>query len=234
MIFNTHMGFFDIFKRHPNYDQERPQNSFENVTPKQMAAHVAKTRYGAFQLTEAIRPAYDLAVVPREGYRHCKTTVPSINGPTIEIPVIIAAASREKLLDIFRDLIEPLGEDVDLVLETSHDRTQLEHEDLRREGIDLPILQSVLFDFEDVLLDDGYSGIAVIHPDLPLEIQLDEHKLLAIFGEELSEFEDILESHGVRCDEQIRFISEADHVHVSSEELEQRFQEFRSRLGLDD
>jgi hypothetical protein len=27
-------------------------------------------RYGRFMLTDAIRPSYDLKIVPRQGYRH--------------------------------------------------------------------------------------------------------------------------------------------------------------------
>ena len=34
------------------------------------AAHMARRRYGSFTLTDAIRPGWQLDVVPRAGYRH--------------------------------------------------------------------------------------------------------------------------------------------------------------------
>ena len=33
-------------------------------------AHLARRRYGHFTLTEAIRPAWQLGIVPEAGYRH--------------------------------------------------------------------------------------------------------------------------------------------------------------------
>ena len=39
------------------------------VSPEQLAAHLRVDQYGDFWLTEAIRPALDLQVVPRQGYR---------------------------------------------------------------------------------------------------------------------------------------------------------------------
>ena len=48
-------------------------------------------------------------------------------------------------------LIEQLGDVVDVVLETSHGHESRGHTDLYREYIDMPILQSTLWDFEDLL-----------------------------------------------------------------------------------
>ena len=36
---------------------------------KDLAAHLARNRYGRFTLTEAIRPGWQLDVVPQAGYR---------------------------------------------------------------------------------------------------------------------------------------------------------------------
>ena len=33
-------------------------------------AHLARRRYGHFTLTEAIRPAWQLGIIPEAGYRH--------------------------------------------------------------------------------------------------------------------------------------------------------------------
>src|SRR5262245_9767793 len=112
-----------------------------------MAAHLQVDRYGDFLLTDAIRPAPDLTVVPREGYRidvYCDEQA------GLKVPVLAASVSRERLFDVFLALLDPLGEVVDVVLETSHDEKEGEHQDLQREQIDLPVLQSHFCEFEDL------------------------------------------------------------------------------------
>jgi len=210
------------------------QSSFESLTEDQLEAHLAVWRYGNFELTNAIRPAYNLEVVPRCGYRH---DVFRDRETGVDIPVIMASASRTELFDLFLDLLDPLGDCVDVVLESSHDRVERNensHDDLYREYIDLPILKSTLYDFEENLLNDGCSGIAVLNPRLPLEVQFDEHKLLIMYGQDVHLFESILADYNIPCQEEIRFITEAEHVHSSSEELHQEFEQLKYRLGIED
>jgi hypothetical protein len=149
------------------------------------------------------------------------------------VPVLMAAVSRERLFEAFMDLLDPLGFTVDVVLETSHNRHNKGHVDLYREHIDLPVLKSVLWEYEDLLLNDGCTGLAVLNPDIPLEIQFDEHKLLIVYGEQLREFENIFRQRSVGCNEQVRFVTEAEHVHSSSDAYAGQFEELRTRLGMD-
>jgi hypothetical protein len=227
------MGFLQRFLK----DAERPapaprrQSSFQNVSEDQLEAHLNVARYGSFVLTDAVRPAYDLEIVPQAGYRHDSYRDRDTG---VAIPVLMAAASREQILDVFFDLLDPLGGEVDVVLETSHEQSSGRHQDLYREHIDLPVLKSILYDFEDLLLDDGCTGVAVLNPGLPLEVQFDEHKLLILYGHDLEEFEQILANYGLRSQPDIKFITEGEHVHSSSDELARRFEELRYRLGVDD
>ena len=226
------MGFLKPFFKNTYRDGESKQgrSSFENLSEDQLEAHLKIARYGDFMLTDAVRPSYDLQIVPQAGYRH---DFYQDKESGIKIPVIMASASRDVLLDIFLDLLEPLGHEVDVVLETSHDRRG-SHQDLYREDIDLPILKSSIFEFEEMLLGDGCTGIAVLNPDIPQEIQLDEHKLLIIYGQELADFEDILDDYGLPRMEKMRFITEAEHSHSSTDEFARQFEEMKFRLGIDD
>jgi hypothetical protein len=181
-------------------------------------------------LTEAVRPSYDLQVVPSQGFRHdCYRDEQSHTS----VPVLMAAVSSEGLFDTFMDLLDPLGSVVDVVLETSHNRSKTGHTDLYREHIDAPVLKSVLMEYEDMLLNDGCTGLAVLNPGVPQEIQFDEHKLLIVYGEQLEPFEDVLRERRVRCDDQLKFITEAEHVHSSSDHYTRQFDELRTRLGMD-
>lgn len=227
------MGFLKKFLKSTWRDGETLQgaSSFQNVSEDELNAHMEVARYGEFTLTDAVRPAYSLDVVPQTGYRN-EWYVDQNSGT--RIPVLMASVSRERLFDTFLSLLDPLGESVDVVLETSHNGNSSEHTDLYREHIDLSVLQSTLYDFEDMLLDDGCCGIAVLNPRQPMEVQLDEHKLLFVYGQDNGEYKKALNMNGVEVNEDLRFITEAEHVHSSSDEYQERFEQLCYHLGIDD
>ncbi|MCS7237149.1 MAG: hypothetical protein NZ899_02620 [Thermoguttaceae bacterium] len=206
-----------------------PSSSFARLSEEELETHLNIARYGNFTLTGAIRPSYDLEVIPVEGYR--RDLFRDDRGT--EIPVLMASVSQEHLFEVFLDLLDPLGPVVDVVLETSHDRPRGGHEDLYREQIDLPVLKSVLLEFEDLLVNDGCSGVAVLNPRIPAEVQFDEHKLLIVYSYDVRTFEQILGSHGILLKKSMRFITEAEHVHTSCEMYQELFDQLRMRLGLD-
>ncbi len=207
-----------------------PTSSFESLSSEQLEAHMDQFRYGAFDLTDAVRPSFDLQVIPKQGFRHDHYTDPKTGK---KIPVIMAAASRERLFDLLIDMLSCLGGTVDVVLETSHYGDTGEHQDLYREHMDLPVLKSTLYDFEEMLLNDGCTGLAVLNPRKQQEIQFDEHKMLICYGSPLEVFERVLIKHDVYPDEGIRFITEAEHVHSSSDLFARQFGQLQSRLGID-
>ncbi len=226
------MGFLKKFFRNVFRDGTMPlgTSSFEHLTKEELETHLGVAKYGEFALTEAVRPSYDLQVVPSQGYRH-DAYRDDENRTTV--PVLMGSITREQVFEAFLDLIDPLGSVVDVVLETSHNREARGHQDLYREQIDMPVLKSILWEYEDLLLNDGCLGIAVLNPGIPQEVQLDEHKLLIIYGENQSEYEAIFAEHQVVLDEEIRFITEAEHVHSSSDQYLQQFEELKTRLGMD-
>jgi len=93
-------------------------SSFQQLEHQELEAHLGINRYGSFTLTDAVRPSYDLEVVPSAGFRHDTYRDESSKQ---DVPVVMAAVSRERLFDTFMELLEPLGPVVDVVLETSHD-----------------------------------------------------------------------------------------------------------------
>lgn len=226
------MGFLKKFFRNVFREGTVPAgtSSFERLSEEELEAHLGVARYGEFVLTEAVRPSYDLQVVPAQGYRHDRYRDEQSR---TNVPVLMAAVSSETLFETFMDLIDPLGSVVDVVLETSHNRRQKGHTDLYREHIDLPVLKSILYEYEDLLVNDGCTGLAVLNPGVPLEVQFDEHKLLIVYGDDLEPFEDVFRGHSVPSDEQVRFITEAEHVHSSSDTYAEHFEELKTRLGMD-
>ncbi len=186
-------------------------------------------RYGDFWLTNAIRPSLQKQVIPREGYRR---EIYVDRDQDMRIPVLAAAVSREKLFDLFLELLQPLGEVVDVILETSHDGNGSHHRDLYREAIDLPVLQSHLCDYEDLLLHDGCTGIAVVSGSEPLEVQFDEHKLLVVYADRRRPFERILKDYGIHREDGLKLITEGEHLHNTTSEYLNQFEQLCYRLGI--
>ena len=227
------MGFLKNFFQNVFQEDAAPaplRSSFEQLSKEELEAHLGVRKYGGFTLTEAVRPSYDLKVVPCEGYRHDAYQDQDTN---TKLPVLMASASHEILFELFVELLEPLGNVVDVVLETSHARDGNGHVDLYREHMDMPVLLSTIWDFEDLLTNDGCTGLAVLNPQIPQEIQFDEHKLLIVYGEDLSRYEEILSRHNIPCNDEMKFITEAEHVHSSSDEYISQFEELKTRLGMD-
>jgi len=225
------MGFLKKFFRNVFHDDtpSHSSSSFDKLSEDELETHLSIARYGNFELSGAVRPSYDLDIVPRAGFRHDSYRDEESN---TTVPVLMGAVTRQRVMEIFVELIEPLGNVVDVVLETSHGRGP-GHVDLYREHLDMPILQSILWDFEDLLVNDGCAGIAVLNPAIPQEVQLDEHKLLIAYGKDLTAYENVMADCNVSCHEEIKFITEAEHVHSTTDQYIEQFQELKFRLGMD-
>jgi hypothetical protein len=195
--------------------------------PATLEAHLARSRYGRFALTEAIRPGWQLDIVPRAGFRHDAYVDPRSGA---RMPALVAAASAESLFETFLELLEPLGDELDVVLESSHEEG-IGVREFSREGIERLVLESLLWEFEDLLLNDGCTGISIMHPEQSLEVQLDEHKLLVVYAQARQPFERILRARGLDRDDRLRFLSQGEHMHTSHARHARHFEQLAARLG---
>lgn len=196
-----------------------------------LATHLQINRYGDFTLTDAIRPGPGLPVRPREGYR---IEVFRDRKAKLRLPMLSAAVSAERVFDVFLALLEPLGEVVHVVLESSHGAGADKHKDLRRNHIDLPVLASHFCEFEQLLTHDGCTGVAVMAENLPVEVQFDEHKLFHIYAPSLKPFRRVLKELGVRRRKVLPLISEAEHLHHTTDDYAEAFRQLCLRIGVGD
>jgi len=188
------------------------------VNSKTLAAHLRVDQYGDFRLTEAIRPAPGVPIFPRQGYRREMYRDAKAK---LRVPVLAASVSCESLFETFLALLEP-----------SHESRGSGHRDLYRERIDLPVLASQLYDFEDLLMNDGCTGVAVIGVKGPMEVQFDEHKLLIVYAHDLKPFEAVLESAGIERDDSMKLITEGEHLHTTDPHYTADFEQLCYRLGV--
>jgi len=190
-----------------------------------------------FTLTDAVRPAPRGGVQPREGYR---VQVYRDKARRVRLPVLSTAISAERLFDAFLDLLEPLGPEVDLIVESSHatdprGRRPSEGPDEReRHGIDLPVLRSFCCDFEEMLVNDGCTGVAVLNEEQQLEVHFDEHKLLYVYAPNLAAFERVLRNYGVERQDDLLLLTEGEHVHCTQSGYQQMLDTFCHQLGVEE
>ena len=196
-----------------------------------LATLLTTNRYGDFTLTDAIRPGPGVPIRPREGYRVDIFRDPEAK---VRMPMLSAAVSAERLFDTFLALLEPLGEVVHVVLESSHETVSDHHTDLRRDHIDLPVLASYLCEFEELLTNDGCTGIAILAQGQSIEVQFDEHKLFHIYAADLKPFKRVLRRAGLRRRKVLPLISEAEHLHHTTEGYADEFDQLAMRLGVGD
>ncbi|HMO14982.1 MAG TPA: hypothetical protein PKD64_14510 [Pirellulaceae bacterium] len=217
--------FNEVFKQSDIFSDD-----FVVARSEQLQAQIAQQLTSDFQLTRAVRPVPKSSIQLSQGFRpdayHDEET-------GMSIPVLMAAASCDNAFSIFVQLVQRLGPCVDVVLESSHDHNQTGHVDYYREHIDTPVLVSALWEYEDLLVNDGCTGIAVLNPAIPHEVQFDEHKLLIIYGSPLETFEHILTQNGLVETRNMQFITESEHIHSTSEAYRNQFDELKMRLGID-
>jgi hypothetical protein len=184
---------------------------------------------GLVHWSSAVRPAPGVALTPIEGYRP-KRLHRLANGwsPT----ALVVAADRSKSFDLFKALLEPLGPVVDVVLETSHFRTDGRHRDLRRDGVNKLGIVSYFNEFEDILTEDGCTGVAVLSTIVPWEVQFDEHKTIIIYAINRRPFKAILRRFGLRKRDDLVLVSEVKHIHHSSIDDAFKFRDLAKRLGM--
>lgn len=201
------------------------------MNPDRLATHLHINRYGNFTLTDAVRPGPGIPVRPREGYR---VEIYRDRKAKLRLPMLSAAVSAERVFDTFLSLIEPLGEVVHVVLESSHGNATDHHNDRRRNHIDQPVLASYLCEFEELLTHDGCTGIAVLADGQPVEVQFDEHKLFHVYAADLKPFRRALRRLGLRRRKVFPLISEAEHLHHTTADFADEFEQLCMRIGVGD
>lgn len=154
----------------------------------------------------------------QEGYKQTAYFDEEVNE---KIPVLMINVNADNIIDVFLDLISELGEVVDVFLNRSDEKDKGNNIKLFRGCIEQVILRSYIEEHKDLLLNDGFVGIAVQESGsdgkFSQEIFLDEHKVLIIYSYNLEKFEKILKSHGTYKNDDMEFIYDLDHIHDGDE-----------------
>ena len=183
----------------------------------------------SMQLSPAVRPARGVVWQPSEGYR---VRVFKDRRTGIQFPMLTAAVGADRAFDAFYELLAPLGENVSVVLESSHGANSDRHRDFRRNQIDAPVLKSHLCDFEELLVNDGCTGVAVMANRKPIEVQFDEHKTITVYAPDIKRFRRILKKMGLKRNRELIVVAETEHLHYSTDDYADTFKQLATRVGV--
>jgi hypothetical protein len=181
-------------------------------------------------LPRAVRPAHGVHWEPHEGYR---VRVFRDRRTGMKLPMLTAAVDRDRAFDTFLSLIDPLGPTVHCVLESSHGSDCDQHRDFRRNHIDAAVLKSYLCEYEDLVMNDGCTGVAVLAVGKPVEVQFDEHKVLTVYAPDVTRFRRILKRLGLRRDKQLTVVAEAEHLHFSTTGYAETFGQLAMQMAAE-
>ncbi len=212
------------------------KQAYRNVNPKkdrkvtrEMIQEAMKNRtFDGFTLTPAIVFFKDGDVVPSEGYKIEKSLMP--NGQVQSR--MLVSASAEDLLDIFDDFIVLLGESCGVVVEDFRAKAG-DHVDHYAYGKDTFIVRSILLDFDDFLLNDGFVGLVIWSEAAQAEVQLTMHKVIQVFAIDNVPFQHVLAGYGIREDPNLRFFFEDFYMLVSTMAGDSAIEALKDRLCID-
>jgi hypothetical protein len=181
-------------------------------------------------LPPAVRPAQGVCWEPHEGYR---VRIFRDRRTGMKLPMLTAAVDQDRAFDAFLSLIDPLGEFVHCVLESSHGHDGDCHRDVRRNHIDTSVLKSYLCEYEDLITNDGCTGVAVLAVGKPIEVQFDEHKVLTIYAPDVTRFRRVLKRMGLKRDKQLTVVAEAEHLHFSTSNYAETFDRLAMQIAAE-
>ena len=204
----------------------RAGTSIKDINDATLDAYCAVDTYGDFTLGKGIRPSYDLSVIPAQGFTY---EIADFDNDSA-VPSIYASASREHLLRLFLDLSEPIrySPNAQVLIDTS--RTDSLASRVELTGISGSKLETACSEFETLILDDGFFGMSIVNESGNTGVALDEHNVLFAYGVDLSSYVRTLQDYNVHQDNAMRYISEAEHLHISDENHAVRAKEFIDRL----
>lgn len=160
------------------------------------------------QLPDAIIPQ-DETITLLEGFT-IEEGKYGFNKNDLNFWVMTIAASRGKILPLFRDLLQHLG--TDLAMEMS--RKMHGHLMTRgfRDDVHASVLQSSLIDYEELLINDGTFALSVYAPDWQREIQITPDKLIKIYHDRLAPFVRTAKQHSLQASPDMKFVSDIRHM----------------------
>ncbi len=199
-----------------------------NVTQEMIQEAMKNRTFDGFTLSPAIIFFKDGDVVPSKGYKIEKELMP--NGQVLSR--LLVSASAEDVLDILDDFIVLLGESCSVVVEDFRAKAD-DHVEYYAYYKDTFIVRSILLDFDEFLLNDGFVGLAIWSEAAKAEVQLTMHKVLIVYARDIVPFQQVLAGYGMQENPELRFFFEDFYMLVSTTAGDSAVVALKDRLCID-
>jgi hypothetical protein len=158
--------------------------------------------------------------VLHEGYRIFRDPNERRGGYTYRIAAI---TTREKVMSLLAETVDRFGEDTGILIYDAHHIAEQDGHPCmqgsriqRRLPSQLPIMQSHLGEYPDLLFDDGFFALCLLNTVTDNNVLLDFDKTLvatAFFEPDLRPVKDALHAHGIYYNEAMNFPQDLEHQH---------------------
>lgn len=194
-------------------------------------SHLATLRdhQSPFQLTRAIRPAFENGIIPREGYHRTMYN----NGRRFSLVVAISA---ERLWDIFWDLFQTLlGKQFTLDLAIISDLKAESEPDLffSRSWLTRAMVRPSLVACQELLLHDGSLGLILHDAKSSLELSCDKNIIAVGSKGRIARLEGILARRDIPRRDHVALLCHGAHEHRTSSAFRHSQQKLIADLGLE-
>ena len=186
---------------------------------------------------DAVKIAPGELFIPERGFKVLQHQPPrsELDPIPAPIPVYSIAMEQARAFALFIDLLEPLGEDLSVVLESTHDSMVSDRSrDYWSDSHDSIALESALVEYEDLLTKDGCTGISIMDEREKYEVMFTEDKTLHCYGTPgiMGKFQRILYRHNVLHRPDMKILStKIAHAHRTTAQYCERFHELVERVG---
>lgn len=180
---------------------------------------------------------YSGAVLPtarfefREGYRWDTVVRPET---CCRGPALVVQTPHSQVVDVFRDLIRAAFSSgstshLDVVLIDSEQARYIESncDGISRGEVSLHGLFSLLAEYQDTITQDGFISLFVGCEEPLSGIQLDEHKIIQVFGNCEQSSIAVLENWNIPHNSELRLIYEVEHAHTFTNRRERENLRFK-------
>lgn len=207
---------------------EKVNDKSQKITGAMIQQAMNNRTFGDFTLTPAVVFFKDGDVIPSEGYKIEKHVMP--NGYSKSR--IVVSASAEKVLDIFDEFVALLGDTCSVVLEDFRTDNG-DHIDHFAYYKDTFVVRSILLDFEDLLMNDGFVSLAIWSEAALAEVQLTMHKIIQVYARDTRPFQQVLAEFGIVENPELKFFFEHFYLLVSNEAGDSAVEALKDRLCID-
>lgn len=227
---------------------DAPKSVIQNVGDVVASVKKGIARKTGFELTDAVCPINETDL--RVGFQRAIYFDKEFG----RIQVVVISQTKELLFGLFTDLIEELLRvrrikkcGVNAVFESRHipdkktggkkyfaSGTSKYYRNYISREIDPITFLSMLYDFEELLTNDGFTGISLTSDPAFSELRFDVHKIILFFSKHQRLIEKIasfLHRSGVPQFEEISTVAENPHIHIGDSGFNGRFRQLVTLSG---